>query len=130
MSLEKAIELHKTQIPENRLKAFEIFKEIDANYWLGYYHQYGYANLKIDENKACDYYKLATDENNADATYRLASFELKKIATINDDYKKNYCSYVTSLFKKAADLNHLEACYQYGDILVNGKLRNKKDIET
>ncbi|CAG8592877.1 10881_t:CDS:1 [Cetraspora pellucida] len=129
----EAIKLHKTGFPENRLKAFKIFEENKNYFWLGYYHQYGYANLEIDEEKACNYYELAfyEDNNNADVSYRLAHLKLKKINTITDENeRKKSKNFITSLLKMAADLYHHDACFQYGDILVNGKLGNEKDIET
>ncbi|CAG8786958.1 9438_t:CDS:1, partial [Cetraspora pellucida] len=127
---EDAIKLHKTELPENRLKAFKIFEENKCNYWLGYYHEQGYANLKIDIKKACNYYLLAVLEDNADAAYRLTAFKLKE-NTFNTEEEKTFNKlFITLLFKKSADLGHIDACFNYDDILVNGKLENKKDIET
>ncbi|CAG8834572.1 12847_t:CDS:1, partial [Cetraspora pellucida] len=47
----------------------------------------------------------------------------------NDNEIKNINRILaTTLYKKSAELENVVGCYQYGDILINGKLGNQKKL--
>ncbi|CAG8747761.1 14294_t:CDS:2 [Cetraspora pellucida] len=129
MTFKKAIELHKSEIHENRVEALKIFREIKQLYWIGYYHHYGYGGLEINIDKAMKYYHIASLENNAEAMIRLSNLIIGKNQEENEEEIKNINRILaTTLLKKSAELGHVIACYQYGDILINRKLGNEKKL--
>ncbi|CAG8684205.1 10568_t:CDS:1, partial [Scutellospora calospora] len=125
-----AFTLHNTKDDNNRIKALNIFKELKNNYWLGYYHDQGYGGLKIDKEKAMEYYKISVhqEEGYPDAINRYAFYLLNTSKRDENDENKKLFE-VTELIRKSAELKDVVGCYNYGDILYNGKLGNVVDKE-
>jgi TPR repeat protein len=127
MSLNEAIKLHNTNLFKNQLIAFYIFKELNNNFWLGYYYEQGYAGLKIDYEKAEKYYIIDSLNDNPNAMYKLAILKINNFKYDNEYEKKLENTYISTLLKKSAMLGNLDACFHYSNILFYGKLNNKID---
>ncbi|CAG8479756.1 9939_t:CDS:2 [Scutellospora calospora] len=122
-----AIDLHKTQSDKNRVLSLEIFTLIDCKHWIGYYHEQRYGRLKINKEKAIEYFRLsAYEENNSDVIYRYAGYIINTNKN-KEKLERDKCKEITDLFRKSADLEHIDSCYIYRYILYEGKYGNKKD---
>jgi TPR repeat protein len=127
-----AHDLHRTEIHENRIKAFQIFKILDNNYFLGTYYDYGLANIKMNNEKAKEHYKLAISQDSKlysnISKNRLAILKMKNLKKDNSEKYNKECLDITNLLHESANFGNISSCYLYGDILFHGKLNNPKCI--
>ncbi|CAG8509082.1 740_t:CDS:1 [Scutellospora calospora] len=122
--IENATTLHKTNDHKNRIEALKIFQKYKLSYWLGIYHENGYADLEINYEKALKYYQIASLNDIHNSTIKYALLLLK---THKEDKNDEFNLLITTLFEKAADKRNAEGCYHYGDILLNGKFGNESN---
>ncbi|CAG8441453.1 4362_t:CDS:1 [Scutellospora calospora] len=119
-----AITLHRTKIHENRIEALKVFQKYKVSYWLAIYYEKGYGGLEIDENKALKYYRISTLKGVSNSALKEALLLLK---THKENESDEFNLLITTLIKKSANYQNIDACYYYGDILLHGKYGNEVD---